>query len=353
MNGHDAIVVGGGFYGCEVALELRRIGFERVLVVEREAGLLRRASYANQARVHNGYHYPRSFATAVRSRQNFARFVDEYRQAVVTSFEKVYAIARGSKVSASQFSAFCDAIGAPCQLAPQRLCNLFDRDMIEECFLTQEFAFDACRLADDLGAKLRDNGVEVRLACEAQVESHDAVGVDVRLGPDRERASWLFNCTYGELERNAGLRSGIKKELTEMLLIEPPLPLGGVGVTVMDGPYFSAMPFPAAALHSLSHVRYTPHEASTDLDYRPPATIASNRKYIIRDASRYMPVMAGARVVRSLYEVKAVLSRSEGDDGRPILVERCDEAPRIISVLGAKIDNIYDVREYLARQTWH
>ena len=31
------------------------------------------------------------------------------------------------------------------------------------------------------------------------------------------------------------------------------------GITVMDGPFFSVMPFPAKGLHSFSHVRYTPH----------------------------------------------------------------------------------------------
>jgi glycine/D-amino acid oxidase-like deaminating enzyme len=57
----DAIVIGGGFYGCEIALELVRLGFEKVVLVEREPGLLRRASFVNQARIHNGYHYPRAY----------------------------------------------------------------------------------------------------------------------------------------------------------------------------------------------------------------------------------------------------------------------------------------------------
>jgi NADPH-dependent 2,4-dienoyl-CoA reductase/sulfur reductase-like enzyme len=42
----DAIVIGGGFYGCETALELRRLGFSRVIVAERENDILRRASYS-------------------------------------------------------------------------------------------------------------------------------------------------------------------------------------------------------------------------------------------------------------------------------------------------------------------
>ena len=33
----EAIVIGGGFYGCETALELKRLGFGRIVLVEREA----------------------------------------------------------------------------------------------------------------------------------------------------------------------------------------------------------------------------------------------------------------------------------------------------------------------------
>ncbi len=72
----DAVIIGGGFYGAAIALYLaRQRGFREILLIEREAELLTRASYNNQARVHNGYHYPRSFTTAYRSRINLPRFV--------------------------------------------------------------------------------------------------------------------------------------------------------------------------------------------------------------------------------------------------------------------------------------
>jgi glycine/D-amino acid oxidase-like deaminating enzyme len=350
----DALIIGGGFYGCEVALHLRRLGFDRVMIVEREAGLMRRASFVNQARVHNGYHYPRSYSTAVRSRQNFWRFANDYREAVANEFEKVYAIARGSNVSASQFAAFCRSIDAPCRPAPKVIERLFDAATIEASFITQEFAFDAARLAAKLARELDKAGVELRFGATARVRDYDDRIVTLDVDGRRERAAWVFNCTYGGLEQvGIRLRSRIKKEMAEMLLIEPPLPLRGLGVTVMDGPYFSTMPFPAAGLHSLSHVRYTPHEASAEVAPRLKQPTKSNRDYMIRDAARYMPHLAGANVIRSIFEVKAVLSRSEGDDGRPILVERSEDTRRVVSILGSKIDNIYDVRDFLSGQTWN
>ena len=59
----DHIIIGGGFYGCCLALFLRSIS-RKVLLIEAEDQLLSRASRVNQARVHTGFHYPRSAATA-------------------------------------------------------------------------------------------------------------------------------------------------------------------------------------------------------------------------------------------------------------------------------------------------
>ena len=42
-----------------------------------------------------------------------------------------------------------------------------------------------------------------------------------------------------------------------------------------------------------------------------------------------------------------MLARSESDDGRPILCEAHSELPGCYSILGGKIDNIYDVFEKL------
>jgi L-2-hydroxyglutarate oxidase LhgO len=51
---YDALVIGGGFFGCKLALYLKeQLG--QVLILEQEADLLQKASYTNQARVHNGY----------------------------------------------------------------------------------------------------------------------------------------------------------------------------------------------------------------------------------------------------------------------------------------------------------
>lgn len=50
----DAIVVGAGFFGLRIAIQLRELGFESIVVFETESEAMQRASLVNQARVHNG-----------------------------------------------------------------------------------------------------------------------------------------------------------------------------------------------------------------------------------------------------------------------------------------------------------
>src|SRR5215510_9534644 len=100
------VVIGGGFYGVSIAEFLAGRGLP-VTLVEREPELLARASYRNQARLHGGYHYPRSFGTAYRSRLNLPIFSRDFRPAIADNFVSLYAVARvDSKVNARQFEAF-------------------------------------------------------------------------------------------------------------------------------------------------------------------------------------------------------------------------------------------------------
>ena len=66
---------------------------------------------------------------------------------------------------------------------------------------------------------------------------------------------------------------------------------------------------------------------------------------MIRDASLYVPLLKEVKYVNSFYEIKTVLTKNEVDDGRPILFEKHNELNNFYSVLGGKIDNIYDIIE--------
>jgi glycine/D-amino acid oxidase-like deaminating enzyme len=356
MNRVDYIVIGGGFYGCCLALFLRSIS-ERVVLVEKGSRLMDRASRVNQARIHTGFHYPRNALTAVKSLALHRRFAADFPDAVVDDFQMLYAIARRrSRVGAKRFFRMFTEMEAPIAPASPSQAALFSPDSVEAVFACREFAFDVSMLRQHLAQRLESTGVDLRLGTSVTQLVQEANGdwIATLSAGDPIRARFGFNVTYAQTNqvlRNSGLpEAGLKHELTEVALIRPPGELKGYGITVMDGPFFSTMPFPSEDLYSLTHVRYTPHRSWTDqtspassYEVLSTANPESRFQYMVQDARRFVPSLADAEWVRSLYEVKTLLLKNESDDGRPILYQRRPSGSRVISVMGGKIDNIYDL----------
>ncbi|MFL5331217.1 MAG: NAD(P)/FAD-dependent oxidoreductase [Gemmataceae bacterium] len=354
---YDCLVIGGGFYGLYLAEHFAARG-DSVLLCDREPSLMQRASYVNQARVHNGYHYPRSILTALRSRVNFPRFIQEFGEAVDESFEKIYAVARrGSKVSAPQFQKCMERIGAPIRRAEPSIRRLFNSELIDDVFWTRECGFNAAKLADVMHERVRRAGAEIRTGLTVTRLRTLPSELEADLGESRVLARRVFLCGYAQTNSvlvNSGLPAiPLKHELTELALVEPSPALAGLGITVMDGPFFSCMPFPARGLYTLSHVRYTPHFHWFDggAEYQPAYEICAQAvkrsafPAMMRDAARYLPAARSVTYRESLWEVKTVLPRSETDDSRPILFRAHYGMPGLFVVMGGKIDNVYDVVE--------
>lgn len=111
MNQHmDYVIIGAGIFGLYAAVLLGDKGY-RVAIIETDAQPIQRASYINQARVHNGYHYPRSVSTAAKSAHYYERFNREFEFAIHSKFKKIYAISKhDSLTNAEQFKRFCDHV---------------------------------------------------------------------------------------------------------------------------------------------------------------------------------------------------------------------------------------------------
>ena len=73
MKKYDLVIIGAGIYGLYASLN-ENFSQKKILIIEKEKDMLTRASYINQARVHNGYHYPRSISTAKTSAKYFNKF---------------------------------------------------------------------------------------------------------------------------------------------------------------------------------------------------------------------------------------------------------------------------------------
>lgn len=357
MSQADIVIIGGGIMGCSIALHLAQPG-RTIILIEQADSLLAGASWYNQARVHSGYHYPRSYLTGLRSRVNYPRFIERYNDCIDHKSNHHYAISRHfSNVTGDQFATFCKRIGAPLKPAAATVSRLFASEMIEQVFSVEEAVFDASLLRTRISEDLSASGVTVALGTQAHsiTSTRDGelhITTSSRNANSSIGARRVFNCTYSNLNTlltSSGLDPiPLRHEHTEMAVVEVPDELKNMAVTVMCGPFFSLMPFPPLGLHTLSHVRYTPHtswtEGPSSPNQPPPAAPQQSRfTEMILDSRRYLPPIANSRQTGSMWQTKTVLPRSDIDDSRPILFKRNHGLPGLSCVLGAKIDNIFDV----------
>ena len=369
---YDRIIIGGGLYGLYAALFCGRRSL-RVLVLEHDGDSCQRATYVNQARVHMGYHYPRSYSTAVKSARYFERFIEDYEDCILSDFQQIYATSSSfSYTNAHQFRKFCEAAGIPCEEVPTSW--YFKEEKCDGAFLTREYTYDASLMRKKLMAQIdKLENVEVRY--NARIQSIRQEG-EVYVIADRERfysTPFILNATYASTNQILNLLGystfGIKYELCEIILCNVNDKLKGIGLTVMDGPFFSIMPFGKTGFHSLTSVTFTPHMTSyenlpvfdcqkqCEPGYCSAAqlgncnTCAAKPKsawpYMSNLAKKYMKEDLSFEYVGSLFSMKPILKASEIDDSRPTVIRVNHTAPTFVSVLSGKINTVYDLDEVL------
>ena len=343
---YDDLIIGAGFFGCQLAIHRQRQG-RRVLLVESGEGLLGRASRNNQARVHGGYHYPRSFLTGRRSQVNYQRFVREFAYACDNT-RHLYAIARNfSAVSSEGFERFCAQIKAPCREYKEQA--LFEPSLIESVFEVEEKCFNADRLREAMEEGLK--GVEVLFGATAERVT-DELSLEIERGGERStvKGRALFIAAYAQtnafLARSRLPLVPLQQELAEMALVQAPAALRGFNITVMDGPFWSLMHYPTTPYHTLSHVRYTPRLRwfeETAVPAPPAPSDKTHFPYMKNDAKRMLPALEQLEYVDSVWETKTVLPRSQENDSRPIFFARDHGRRGVHVIIGGKIDNVFDL----------
>jgi hypothetical protein len=260
----------------------------------------------------------------------------------------LYGIARyNSKVNTSQFEAFCNRIDAPYSPATTEASKIFNDEKISGVYQVEEPAFNSDVLLMEACRRLLDSGALLFLSepVEKVIERNDKFTVCLKSG-GIEIFNFVLDCTYSNLgtlfEPARALADTLKIERAEICLVSAPKSLESLGITVMDGPFFSCMPFPTRGLHSLTHVSYTPRKTRTS-ELREPETEDSSAFLRMKlDARRYVPALGEIKYQDSIFVDKAILSSSELDDARPVLIHESGKQGGYLSILGSKIDTVYD-----------
>ncbi|OGS44968.1 MAG: amino acid oxidase [Elusimicrobia bacterium RIFOXYD2_FULL_34_15] len=370
-NYFDFVIFGAGIYGFYASYLLAKKNLN-VALIECDNEVFKRASDINQRRVHKGYHYLRSVSTAKTSSKYFNRFCEEFKPAIHSSFKKIYAVSnRNSYTSHRQFLKFCEFCEIPVLEVNPSI--YFNPGTIEGAYETEEYAFDSEIIKDVLVQKV-NNFDNFKLFLNKRVVKTEKDNEFYYLtfeDGSRIKTKGVFNCTYASVNQILSLFGfelfDLKYEICEVILCSVNQQLKNIGITVMDGPFFSTMPYGKSGYHSLTAVEFTPHNTSYNrlpvfkcqkVNTSCTANVLQNCNtcktrpkesyvYMRQLAYKYLKPAYELNFKESLFSIKPIMMASEIDDSRPTVIKKYNESPLFISVLSGKINTIYELEEII------
>lgn len=359
------VIVGGGLFGMYIARSLLNKNY-KVTLIEQSNKLYNVASRVNQARLHLGFHYPRSPETVKLCKSGYQSFSNEFEETINSSFKQIYMISKDrSKTSFREFKDFCkkENLNNTEIVLSNRLVNNMN---IEGSVLTSETSFDYSVLGNKILQDLIDLNCNILYEHkfvsgnlkkrEVIVQNHQS---EVIVGFD-----YLINCTYSNINKinnRLGIeRLPLKFELCELIKVKVPLELRNYGFTIMDGDFMSIMPYGLSEYHTIWHVKHSVHLTSTDdlnnfneivdqknlnssivTDLKDHQNlIESSYKSIINDSKKFLPWIENTQYIESVFVTKAILNNVEDTDSRPSLVVDYPSNPNYFVVFSGKIDTL-------------
>jgi len=331
-------IIGAGIFGTTIAIKLADNGFE-VDIFEKESDILQAASGINQYRLHRGYHYPRSMETGISSRQAYPLFEAEYGEAIIDKYDHYYCVPKkDSKVSGKDFLKFCQKSELEYKRAYLPHLNNKIFDVVIE---GKETLVDPIKLKKIIKNRINQRKINLmlkRAATAKNIKDYDTV----------------VNCTYANLNRILeNYPEATRKyqfELCEKPVLKLPEKFKGVSAVIMDGPFFCIDPYADTDLHVMGNVVHAIHATNVGLFPKIPDElkpflnkgIIKNPPYsriekFLESAAYFMPDIAGAEHIGSMYTIRTVLPKVDHTDERPTIVKKLNN--KIINVFSGKLGN--------------
>jgi hypothetical protein len=336
-----------------------------VLILEGASELMQKASKVNQARLHTGLHYPRSLMTARDSLRYFERFEKEFHPAV-KRFRQIYAVSRwNSQTNSQQFARFINNIGLSVSEVNPNL--YFNEGTVDSSFEVDEPTFDSSVLRDLLLTQC-ETQPRLEIRTNSQVLGLRMSGENFIVDGTFSTpvlAKGIVFATYANLNGCRAMlelsKLPLRYELAQVLLGSMTNEYAGLGFTIMDGPFWSLMPFGNLNQHSLTSVGLTPRETNLSEPIFDCQTIRSDcRESFLKDCStctarpkssyeHFVKQMAlhfrdykSFAYEESLFTVKTVLKSATVDDARPTLIIK-EPMMNVWTIFSGKVSTLFDL----------
>ncbi len=341
-NKAKVAVVGGGIFGVTAAVRLARAGFS-VDLFEKEKDLLQAASGINQFRLHRGYHYPRSAETMRDCLRAEASFLKEYGEAVIADDHHHYCIAKeDSLINHKDYIRTVADLGLKFSEVKTDLVN---HDKIALVIKADEKRIDPDKLRKISRKKLKIAGVSLRLNEEATANK-------------LKKYDFRVIATYANINEllSSSRQRDYQFELCEKPVVKLPREFNGKCLVVMDGPFMCLDPLGRTGNFLFGNVVHAIHQ--TNVGKKPEFDkkfksllnkgvirnpLVTNFKKFIESGSQFIPGLARAKHVGSMFTFRTVLPHLEKTDARPTVVTKIDD--KTVTIFSGKIGNCVEAAE--------
>ena len=302
----DVAIIGGGYYGCVAAIDIKAARPDLdVVVVERAKDLFAEASSTNQGQLHAGYMYSKFPDLARECAESAHLFQERWGEAVNNQVQTLYGIHRDSDISPQAYERFCGEVGLYLRPAVDVLTGLRGGTLLA-LYDTDEKTFDNPRLQQLIRDKLRASAV--RLSTDSEVTSITADPKAMTLGMADGRqivARTVFNACFSDsnaLHERAKLpKLPLEHAVFLHFLIRLPQDYRNAGLIVVRGMYAALSPLNnERATHTFaSGTQRVIHSGKIDAPSQQitPEEVKERYRLAIAEALPYVPILAEAENV--------------------------------------------------------
>jgi len=313
-------VLGGGLYGSHIGLALIRDGHQ-VELHESAPSLFMGASGNMPARLHLGFHYPRSKLTRTACQDHYERFMATYGHLTRGVPVNIYAIA--DKLSLVDFGNYCQSLKDEIEFVRIARPEEFGLKNVEGAILTGERHLvirEARRYFTDM--------LHGAIRFETPAASHGEAEYDLTI-----------DCTFCARE-SAGVD---RYEPCVSALLRGPT---NAAVTIMDGAFPSLYPFDELeGLCSLTSAKLTPltkectsyDEARLLLTETSERTLLDRCQAMVEQMAQFYPRVRDYDCIGYMKAIRAM--PLSGADARLVDVVRI--SPKTIRIRASKLDAIF------------
>jgi len=252
----DNLVIGGGYFGIFAATSAPKA--ESVVVIDSQE-IFKGASKFNQARLHSGAHYLRSPQTIRKCQSDLRIFKKDFSSALNDSFQSIYAFPHYNNLASPEtFEYTMQTYEIPYE---QTFTSLLSPHVSPIQFVVPEPSIDHYQMKRILLDKM-----------DANIAVHENVSnLNLDISSSRVLVKYESLCGRFEFEvkkrlilatyaSNPALLSQLRLTSTEYTTEEARIlyayipKMENLGITLVDGPFISVVPWGNTGLHSITPV---------------------------------------------------------------------------------------------------